>query len=222
MNSPQQRPAPDRFQKLDYVDALRGIAILLVIFVHTGGRTPIGSLFEICSRYGQYGVQLFFVMSAFTLALSLDRLPSLGRREYGDFMMRRFFRIAPLYYLGILFYATFTFLSFRLFHYTPFTQPSDYSAVKVFANFLFLHGLMPEGNSDVVPGGWSIGCEMLFYTVVPFLFLAARKRRWVLVWALVLAFGLTLALHHLAASSPRRAGAPLSDICRRDLLLFLS
>jgi peptidoglycan/LPS O-acetylase OafA/YrhL len=33
-----------------------------------------------------------------------------------------------------------------------------------------LHGLFPQANNSVVPGGWSIGTEVLFYLSFPFLF----------------------------------------------------
>ena len=50
---------------------------------------------------GQRGVQLFYMISAFTLYLSLD-----GRRTeqhpWTNYFLRRFFRIAPLFYLVIV------------------------------------------------------------------------------------------------------------------------
>ncbi len=56
-----------------YIDALRGYAILGVISVHTSGTVPHfgGPLRELAS-YGQYGVHLFFIISAVTLAMSWD------------------------------------------------------------------------------------------------------------------------------------------------------
>src|SRR5262249_49929991 len=51
-------------------------------------------------------------------------------------------------------------------------------------NALFVHGLVATANNTVVPGGWSIGAEMLFYAAFPALFAmarqAARPRRWIL------------------------------------------
>ena len=47
---------------------------------------------------------------------------------------------------------------------------AKYNFLTIASNFLFLHGLYPPGNNSVVPGGWSIGCEMLFYAAFPFIF----------------------------------------------------
>lgn len=54
--------------KLKHIDALRGIAVLLVILVHTSQSIPGISLpLRYFSKYGQMGVQLFFIISAYTL-----------------------------------------------------------------------------------------------------------------------------------------------------------
>ncbi|HEY9657997.1 MAG TPA: acyltransferase family protein [Allocoleopsis sp.] len=82
--------------KLQSIDSLRGIAILLVILVHTsksveGLSFPISAI----SNYGQMGVQLFFIVSAYTLCLSMERRREERLKEV-NFFIRRFFRIAPL------------------------------------------------------------------------------------------------------------------------------
>jgi peptidoglycan/LPS O-acetylase OafA/YrhL len=42
-------------------------------------------------------------------------------------------------------------------------------------NIVFLHGLSPSANNEIVPGGWSIGAEMIFYAVFPALYPLACK-----------------------------------------------
>lgn len=89
---------------LNYIDSLRGIAILMVVLVHTtlNVRVTNQSLNAI-GLYGQMGVQLFFIASALTLCLSLERT-IYTENWLGFFYLKRFFRIAPLYYLGIIVY----------------------------------------------------------------------------------------------------------------------
>ena len=58
-------------QKLDYIDIARGIAILMVMLVHTSQAVNgVSQLVGDIDRYGQMGVQLFFVASAYTLCFS--------------------------------------------------------------------------------------------------------------------------------------------------------
>ncbi len=160
--------------KLGYIDALRGIAILMVVLVHTAQTVPnLSQAAQAVAIYGQMGVQLFFVASAYTLCLAtVQRSNEPG--ALGAFYLRRFFRIAPLYYVAIALYAA-----------LPFALPwvasamdverDGYTAGNIAANIFFVHGLVPSANNTIVPGGWSIGTEMLFYLVFPFLFALSSK-----------------------------------------------
>ena len=126
----------------------------------------IDGVVDAVARYGQMGVQLFFVASAYTLCLSWDR-----RREESrpvvNFYLRRLFRIAPAYYLlGILGYMALRAVEYHAVH-GGIGLPDWYSVPAVASNLLFFHGLYPPGNNVIVPGGWSIGTEMLFYLSFP-------------------------------------------------------
>jgi peptidoglycan/LPS O-acetylase OafA/YrhL len=142
-------------KKFDYIDAIRGLAIFMVIVLHTGQYgTPIGSslINQILSN-GARGVQLFFVASAFTLFLSYNNRKQ-EPNENLNFFIRRFFRIAPMYYLGILFFSFVT---------------DNATTGSILSNIFFIHGLHPQWVAQLVPGGWSISVEMLFYCLIPLL-----------------------------------------------------
>ncbi len=126
--------------KLAYIDVLRGIAILMVMLIHTS--LPVNGLSTFVGyvdRYGQMGVQLFFVASAYTLCHSF-----VGRanepRPLSSFFIRRFFRIAPLYYFGIVTYC----LLEPVIHILSIIQLpiSEYNFGSIRANILFIHGLL--------------------------------------------------------------------------------
>ena len=182
--------------KLGYIDAARGDAILMVVLVHhvqaVTRMTPLDSFTSLIGAYGQMGVQLFFVASAITLCMSQSR--RVGGGALGPFYIRRFFRIAPLYYSAILLYAVVDLLAPRAF--------GAYSPGNVVANLTFLHGFVPSAINDVVPGGWSIAGEMAFYVVFPFAFALAEQayRRWgaaPLAWMAALIFALYVAAWHV-------------------------
>src|SRR5688500_15882045 len=93
-------------KKLDYIDALRGLAILAVVMVHASqyGSFDVHPILARIISEGGRGVQLFFLVSAFTLFLSYKNRSPLESHPTRNFFIRRFFRIAPMYYLGIVYY----------------------------------------------------------------------------------------------------------------------
>ena len=139
--------------KLEFVDRMRGAAILLVIAVHF---TQVFSdpLVRAAGSVGQVGVQLFFVASAFTLCRSADQRGAAGRAAEAhplrNFYIRRLLRIAPLYWLALAIYTLRGVLRGETLFFTP---------LNIGANALFVHGLVPSANNTIVPGGWSIGAR---------------------------------------------------------------
>src|ERR1700752_554732 len=97
--SPDMLKISNSPRHFDYIDALRGYAILMVIVVHTSQLFPDipDSLAKILGQ-GARGVQLFFVTSALTLSMSW-----VARNESAaDFFTRRIFRIVPMFWIAIV------------------------------------------------------------------------------------------------------------------------
>src|ERR1700733_5869741 len=106
-------PATDRMKdKIPQLDAVRGIAILIVVFhnsLHKFPSLPLQSVFS----YGWMGVDLFFVLSGFLITgILIDTKQSDGYFE--NFYARRCLRIWPLYY-SVLFF---------MFVVVPLLRPS--------------------------------------------------------------------------------------------------
>lgn len=174
-------------KKYQYIDSLRGIAILLVILVHVQfieGITPSISYFSPTAfqfmANGHLGVNLFFVVSAFTLMMSHQK------RQYEEhanrnFFIRRFFRIAPMYYLAIVY---FTFAYFVGFDFANIDW-GDLPKKELILNLLFVNGFFPEYIHHYVPGGWSITVEFTFYAIFPFLFAKLKNINQFVIFTLV-------------------------------------
>ena len=151
-------------KKYDFIDALRGIAILGVVLVHSSQAIlPNSNALRLLMQEGARGVQLFFVVSAVTLCMSWVARSRNEQKTIRNFYIRRFFRIAPMFYIAIIFYFFFNGVS-----------PSHWSPNGIRWWFVpmtaaFLHGFHPETITSVVPGGWSIAIEMSFYSILPFL-----------------------------------------------------
>jgi peptidoglycan/LPS O-acetylase OafA/YrhL len=153
--------------RLDYVDVLRGIAILGVIAVHTSlyGSFNVPNIGRTITGNGQYGVQLFYIASAFTLCLSLRNRMNTEHKPLRNFFIRRFFRIAPMFYVAIFVYY---FGFYRVLGIS--VMGSGGSIPNLLAHFTFLHGFSPFWINTLVPGGWSVAVEVMFYAILPFLF----------------------------------------------------
>ena len=133
----------------NYLTFGRGIAILAVLSEHFLQSQQIeisNNNFIIFS----FGVPLFFIISAISLTISFEE-----RKESKlKFYIRRFFRIAPMYYFAIV-----------LYNYNNY----NLEIFSILSNIFFIHGFYPLGNNNVVPGGWSIATEMTFYVIFPFI-----------------------------------------------------
>jgi peptidoglycan/LPS O-acetylase OafA/YrhL len=143
--------------RLAHIDSLRGIAILMVIACHTVAQfRPIPWRFSQLVATGWHGVQLFFIASTLTLLSSYDwEVRSKGRASWLLFYVRRFFRIAPAYYVAAVIYSL--------------LRPSQLQSgggILGFAFFLNSWMPFPRGQA-LVPGSWSISVEWAFYVIFP-------------------------------------------------------
>lgn len=163
-------------QRLTWVDALRGWAILGVILVHTGqcglGELGLPGFFSTIVHEGARGVQLFYLMSGFTMFYTYKNHILHETYYVGNFFIRRFFRIAPLYYIAIAYYLWQDGWGPRYW----LGDASQISVWNIVSNILFMHGLYPYWINSLVPGGWSITVEMTFYLFVPFLILYINSK----------------------------------------------
>lgn len=163
-------------KKLDYIDAVRGIAVLLVLLVHTLtflGGSNLNHFFRMAVEQGRMGVQLFYIASAFTLFYSMSQRGVTEKFSNINFYIRRFFRIAPLFYVATAYY---------FWQYTAFPAPAigaadvnSFTVWNVLSHLTFTHGLSPYWINTIVPGGWSVAVEMMFYLFVPAFYLLYTK-----------------------------------------------
>ncbi|MGE5722892.1 MAG: acyltransferase family protein [Sphingomonadales bacterium] len=100
----QEQSDRARKPKLDSVQMLRGLGAILVVGIHLNNwlyaqERAIGpshiAYFANWHQFGAIGVDIFFVISGFVIALTMGRYQ--GRP--GTFIVQRFLRIAPLAYI---------------------------------------------------------------------------------------------------------------------------
>ena len=159
--------------RLKSIDILRGIAILGVVVVHTSQyfSTNIIFLDNILSS-GRFGVQLFFLLSAYSLSLSWGKNYSPFLSKLLTFYLKRFLKIFPLF----LFFALFYF-------YTSENQNINIAYIIKILTFAFVWD--PYTITNLIPGSWSIALEVMFYLIFPFVTFRFRNKS---VYFLILFF----------------------------------
>jgi peptidoglycan/LPS O-acetylase OafA/YrhL len=150
-------------KRLEFLDSLRGIAALYVVIFHTALiSVPKPSLPEWAKpivMFGGSGVMLFFVISGFSLCLTMPR-HGRSKTPLASYYLSRFLRIAPLFYMMIIYWYVAYVVVWGVYP----------GPAKIAANVLFLFNFRPSWQEGVVWASWTIGVEMLFYTFFPFFY----------------------------------------------------
>jgi len=131
------------------LNGLRGIAVLIVIFSHTGNSGLYLFPYLNLASIGQYGVILFFFLSSFLLSRPFFHNPELiySYRKWVNYGIRRIMRILPMYYTVIL-----------LDFYYLKVQILSYDKQELLDHLLFI-----KGNGVY----WSVPVELKFYLILP-------------------------------------------------------
>jgi peptidoglycan/LPS O-acetylase OafA/YrhL len=150
--------------RVEALDSARGWAILGVIAIHVSQAAPLpDGILHALAVNGDMGVELFYVLSAFSLTMMLHVRAIAGQHSLTGYFIRRFFRISPMFWVALLI-ATLLF-----FGKQSFWSPDGIGWIEVVLTASFLHGLYPASINAVIPGGWSVAVEVMFYLVLPVL-----------------------------------------------------
>ncbi|MDO9430669.1 MAG: acyltransferase [Phenylobacterium sp.] len=142
------------------VESLRAYAAFAIVIFHVIHLTqaPVPHSLEFMKWFFGYGVPLFFVVSAFSLAYGYEGKLS-TKAQTTEFYLRRVLRIAPLYYLAVA-------VQLMSIKAQGYDMPS-LGDIALSLGFVF--NLSPHMVDGIAPASWSIGVEMLFYAAFPLL-----------------------------------------------------
>ncbi len=150
-----EAPAPRA--RLHFLDSLRGLAALYVVAFHllyvpkpapTIGNWALRGIAE----FGGTGVFLFFLISGFSLSLTMPRHDRTAWPA-ASYAISRIFRIVPLFYLMLAIFIVRALIM-------GIAPPSAFDVV---INALMVFNFFPWKQESIVWAGWTIGVEMLFY-----------------------------------------------------------
>jgi peptidoglycan/LPS O-acetylase OafA/YrhL len=138
------------------IQALRGLAALAVVIAHAFEHGKLGGIPALFA--GRFGVEVFFVISGFVITLAAGT----GQFDPKDFAIRRFLRVAPLYWATTFLVAGLAFALPAVFKTTVFDL--EYFLKSIF----FIPEPLP-GTRDWRPLfklGWTLNYEIFFYVLV--------------------------------------------------------
>lgn len=149
-----------KLHRYDHIDSLRAIAALIVVWFHSEGSRLVdrkSSVYNLVIHYvdpGRIAVFIFFIISGFVVPITLFRLHN---SDWKVFIVRRFFRLYPIYWISIILVI----LSWPLFHDAPPDTLRVLANISMFQSFI--------GYDNLLELYWTLGVEIKFYLLCLFL-----------------------------------------------------
>lgn len=164
-------------KRLYYLDTLKAIAIIVVVFFHMG-----------YMPYGYLGVDLFLVINGYLITRSLDRkiieITPYGFGSYVStyiqFIIDKLYRLLPVLLLASIFCLVWGYFVMLPDDYENLSQ--SIIATSLFSNNV-LQAITTKDYWDVVNDykplmhTWYVGIIMQFYIVYPLLFLVSKNKK---------------------------------------------
>jgi len=137
-------------------DGLRGLGFLLVITAHIPSVPLFGFL------QGWTAVWIFLTMSGYLVTMLMMREEKrIGRIAFGPFLVRRFFRIVPSYWVAILIY-------WLACYALPPLQDSYPAFMARLPSYLaFVPEYADTDGFSIFTHSWTVGVELKFYLLFP-------------------------------------------------------
>ena len=145
--------------RLPGLDLLRTLAIVWVMLFHSFVVGGLGEGYQWLSDYGWMGVDLFFVLSGYLIGSQVLKPLSRGQSPgFGDFYLRRVFRVVPAFLVVVALYAW----------WPAFREAEGLQPVWQFLTFT-VNLLIDYKHNKAFSHAWSLCVEEHFYLVFPWL-----------------------------------------------------
>jgi hypothetical protein len=169
--------------RIQYIDALRGIAAMAVVLHHYNASIEWRLL-----SYGNLGVPVFFVLSGFVIALSVGSA-AISTSYIGRFALRRSVRLDPPYWLTM---ALVILVGYGLRDHVKF---EGVTSGQVVAHMFYLQEFL--GQQPILPVFWTLCYEVQFYLALLLILWATQAAKFPPTLAVLVLLLLSLADRHL-------------------------
>jgi peptidoglycan/LPS O-acetylase OafA/YrhL len=176
-----------RDEESAFLNLFRGFAALWVAVAHCfiWGGVALPMIAD-----PKKAVDLFMVISGFLMVYQSDRRKAepFSWKTWRRFYLRRYFRIAPAYYVALAAMAALWPLiapamdNLQHLHFANWSQDhvygplyQDFGPLSLLLHATFLFGLVPSYSFSTNLPDWSLSLEMQFYAVFPLIYMAARR-----------------------------------------------
>lgn len=171
-------------KRFDALTGLRALAVTFVFIYHNRKYWKANLPPEIIQFINEFhiGVSIFFVLSGFLIAYNYGNRTTINLKSYINYIIIRFARILPLYWLILTAYYVDS--EFGKQHFSALT-------------YTLTHGLSNKFNLNAISQAWSLSVEMCFYFLAPLLFIFSRKRLMYYLFTAVILFTIFVAIGQL-------------------------
>ena len=171
----------DKLKYIPEIDGLRAIAVILVVFYHL--KIPFFS-------GGFLGVDIFFVISGYLITKIIYHNYDNKNFNFFNFLIKRIKRLFPALLFILLIVVSFGYL---------ILSPVDYVKVvkSAISSFFFISNFYYWSESNYfdqinefksLVHTWSLGIEMSFYLIIPFIILFFKKLNKKTILSIIISF----------------------------------
>jgi len=156
------------------VQYLRAIAAFMVLLTHSAFKLESnGSTLLNWYNVGDFGVDLFFIISGFIMCLTIEK----RKDNFSSFMQKRIIRIIPLYWC-------LTSVALVVFLLVPSAVNSSGGETSIVASYF----LIPNESKYLIANGWTLSYEFYFYFIFSLCFVFREWQKQATSFILALLF----------------------------------
>ena len=146
--------------RISALDGLRGISMIIIVALHVLGIAflDVSSKLIFIQKYFSFGVTMFLIISAFSLALNYhDKIQSAA--SILAYIINRYARITPLFFFMIIIWIFINNIDFK----------TSITLSEIAVNVFYLYNFIPDKYGGIIWASWPIGVLFIYYMLFPLL-----------------------------------------------------